>query len=167
MALRGAGKPDPGVWLPLLDEYRLTSLPSDTLLEGTLRRGLDAASPEVRAALHEWPAAAYLQSDGELTRVALVYHARDERGRGPWLHVALFVLTFISTMAAGALMAGFDPFDTAVWSFGDLQLPYPSALRLDLLLLGIPFAAPFMTVLLAHEMGHYVAARTHRVRAAT
>jgi len=165
MALRKAGKPDPGMWLPLLADYQLTSLPNDTLLEGTLREGLTASSPEVLTALDEWPATAYLRHEGDQTNVALVYHATDERGRGPWIHIALFAATMVTTMAAGALMVGLDPFDTEVLRLGEMAIPYPSGLNLRALFVGIPFAFPFLGVLLAHEMGHYFAARKHRVRA--
>lgn len=165
MALRKEVKPDPGVWLPLLADYRLTSLPNDTLLEGTLREDLTGASPEVQAALQAWPASAYLHHEDETTHVALVYHASDERGRGPWVNLALFAATLLTTMAAGALMAGLDPFATQVFRLGEMAIPYPSALRVTALAAGAPFALPLMGVLLAHEMGHYVAARVHRVRA--
>jgi len=165
MALRKAVKPDPGLWLPLLAAYRLTSLPNDTLLEGTLREDLTGASPEVLAALEAWPASAHLRNEGDRTQVALVYQATDERGRGPWLHLALFAATMVSTMAAGALMAGIDPLGTRVFLLGETVIPYPTGLDLSALLLGSPFALPFMGVLLAHEMAHYVAARVNRVRA--
>ena len=165
MALRKAGKPDPGMWLPLLADYELTSLSNDVLLEGTLREGLTASSPEVLVALEEWPATAYLRHEDEQTNVALVYHATDERGRGPWIHIALFAATMVTTMASGALMVGLDPFDTEVLRLGEMAIPYPSGLNLRALFVGIPFAFPFLGVLLAHEMGHYFAARKHRVRA--
>ncbi|MBT7503795.1 MAG: site-2 protease family protein [Gemmatimonadales bacterium] len=165
MALRKAGKPDPGLWLTLLEEYRLTSLPNDTLLEGTLREDLSGASPEVQDAIREWPAAAHLHYEDGRTQVALVYHAKDERSRGPWIHLALFAATMVTTMAAGALMVGLDPFDTEVLRLGALAIPYPSGLNLRALWVGVPFAFPFLGVLLAHEMGHYVAARVHKVRA--
>ena len=48
MALRSEVKPDPGLWLPLLAEYRLTSLPNDTLLQGTLRPDLVQGPPALR-----------------------------------------------------------------------------------------------------------------------
>ncbi len=81
------------------------------------------------------------------------------------MHAALFAATLLTTLAAGALMAGFDPFGTEILSVGDVAIPYPSTLDWSTLFLGAPFAIPFLGVLLAHEMGHYWAARTHRVRA--
>jgi len=160
-----AVKPDPAIWLPLLAEYRLTALPHDTVLEGTLHSGLSAASPEVQSALSEWPAAAHLQSEDGRTRVVLVYRLRDEPRRWPWVQTALFVATLLTTLGAGALMAGLDPFGTRVWELGDMPIPYPSTIDWTRLLVGAPFALPFLGVLLAHELGHYVAAHAHRVRA--
>lgn len=58
--------------------------------------------------------------------------------------VVLLLLTFLSTFYVGAGMAGEDPFG---WG----------------LLAGWRFALPLMAILIAHEMGHYVAARIHRV----
>jgi membrane-associated protease RseP (regulator of RpoE activity) len=156
---------DASLWIPLLAEYRLTHLAFDNVLEGTLLPHLDAGSPEVAEALASWPAPAHLQSRDGVTEVVLVYQARDLPGRWPWAHAALFLLTVLTTLAAGSLMAGADPFDTRVLAIGDLAIPYPSGVDWGILALGAPFAVPFLGVLLAHEMGHYAAARAHRVRA--
>ena len=165
MAGQKAVKPaDPTPWIPLLSEYRLTALAFDNVLQGTLRPHLDAASPEVAEALAEWSAPAYLQAKDGVTHVVLVYPTREEPRRWPW-HVVLFALTLLTTFAAGALMAGLDPFGTEVLSIGGVSIPYPSGVSWRTLALGAPFAVPFMGVLLAHEMGHWAAARVHRVRA--
>lgn len=164
MVGRRAVKPDPGVWLPLLEEYRLTSLPHDTVLEGELHSGLTAASDEVIDALARWPASAYLHRKGSTTHVVLVYQIKEEARRIPWLQAALLAATLVTTLGAGALMLGLDPFHTGVLRIGEVELPYPSRLEWGLLWAGAPFALPFLGVLLAHEMGHYVAARVHRVR---
>ena len=164
MAGQKAVKPDPGLWVPLLEAYRLTSLRHDTVLEGTLRTDLTAASAEVTDALAEWPASAYLQRDGDATHVVLVYQGTD--GPPRWrLQLALFVATIVTTLGSGALMAGLDPFRTEVVLIGEVGIPYPSGIEWSVLWLGAPFAFPFLGVLLAHEMGHYVAARVHGVRA--
>src|SRR5680860_525641 len=110
MGTRKAVKPDPGMWLPLLDSYKLTALPHDTVLEGTLRPDLDAASPEVLAALEAWPAPAYLDHQDGMTDVVLVYSTHDEPFAMPWLHLSLLAATLVTTLAAGALMGGRDPF---------------------------------------------------------
>lgn len=164
MAGQKTVKPDPSLWLPLLEEYRLSALPLDTVLQGTLRPDLHAGSPEVLEALARWPAAAYLQRVGEVTELVLVYQIKEERTSWPVAHAALFLATVLTTMGSGSLMMDLDPFGTRVLEIGRLSLPYPSGIDLGVLWLGAPFALPFLGVLLAHEMGHYMAARTHRVR---
>lgn len=160
-----AVKADPTVWIPLLETYRWTALAHDTVLEGTLLPGLDAASPEVLDAMERWGGTAYLDHQGGVTHLVLVYERNRVPFAVPWLHLALLAITLVTTLAAGALMRGRDPFLTRVFSFGPMALPYPSGVQWDTLWLGAPFAIPFLGVLLAHEMGHYVAARVHRVRA--
>lgn len=158
-------KPDPAVWLPFLEDYRLTVLSHDTVLEGTLRAGLDPASSEVQTALSRWPAAAHLQLRDGQTRVVLVYRVRDEPFRWPWVQATMFAATLLTTLGAGALMAGLDPFATRVFEIADVPIPFPSTVQWAELWVGASFALPFLGVLLAHEMGHYVAAHAHRVRA--
>ncbi len=64
------------------------------------------------------------------------------------LHVVLFVLTLLSTLAAGALQRGAD------------FISDPSRL-----VEGIPFSFTLMTILLSHELSHYFASQYHRTRA--
>jgi membrane-associated protease RseP (regulator of RpoE activity) len=86
-----------------------------------------------------------------------------------WLHAVLLLTTCFTTLIVGARMqsnflhnlppltAGneFIPFFPIEW-----VLRQPSRL-----LLGIPFSATLLTILLAHEMGHYLACRYYGVRA--
>jgi len=64
------------------------------------------------------------------------------------VNLVLLVLTAITTTIAGAIIAGANPFED------------PALLRH-----GIPFAATLMTILLAHEAGHYVMCRRYGVSA--
>lgn len=164
MAPDGAVKPDPGPWLPLLDAYSIQVLPHDTLLRGTLRTDLDPGSTQVRRALESWDAPAYLYHEGDDTEVVLVWPRGSPPARRLWLHGVLFVATLVTTLAAGAMMSGVDPFRTQVLALGSVLVPYPSGLRFAALLTGASFAVPFLGVLLAHEMSHYTAARAHRIR---
>jgi membrane-associated protease RseP (regulator of RpoE activity) len=63
------------------------------------------------------------------------------------LHISLFAATFVTTSMAGAYSAGFDP-------LGD-----PASIRS-----GFPFSVTLLSILLFHEMGHYVLAKLHRVQ---
>ncbi len=66
----------------------------------------------------------------------------------PKLHLLLFVLTFFSTLAAGAFQQGIN------------ILKQPSRI-----MEGFPFAATLICILLLHELSHYLAARKHHTAA--
>jgi membrane-associated protease RseP (regulator of RpoE activity) len=79
----------------------------------------------------------------------LVAEPADEGWDVPWLNVALFVATVVSTLWAGTL-----------W----YRIPHPFSPPTRLL--GAwPFAAAVMSVLGIHELGHYVMSRYHGVDA--
>jgi len=62
--------------------------------------------------------------------------------------VALFLATVVTTLGAGSLMAGADPFAD------------PAAL-----LEGLPFSVALLVILLAHEFSHYIISHRYGVRA--
>ena len=64
------------------------------------------------------------------------------------LPVLLFLATVVTTLGAGAMLAGTDPFSD------------PAAL-----LEGLPFSAALLVILLAHEFSHYIISHRHGVRA--
>ena len=66
----------------------------------------------------------------------------------PVLHLVLFIATLITTDLAGAFQQGANP-------FSDPQT----------IVQGLPFAITLMSILLFHEMGHYLLARHHGVPA--
>lgn len=65
-----------------------------------------------------------------------------------FLHFFLFIITFFSTVLAGAILAGVDIF----------QEP-------GRIYKGLPFSLTLMSILLAHELSHYLASRKHNVKA--
>ena len=86
-----------------------------------------------------------------------------------WLHGLLLLATCFTTMVVGARME-FDFLRNAPpFAVGDEWLPFfPLAWIVQQpsrLLLGIPFSASLLFILLAHEMGHYLFCRYYRVRA--
>ena len=86
-----------------------------------------------------------------------------------WLHTLLFVLTVFTTLVMGARMQYNFEHGQSVFSFNDVSLPWFPVVwifaRPTRLLLGIPFSATLMTILLAHEMGHYLMCKYYRVSA--
>jgi membrane-associated protease RseP (regulator of RpoE activity) len=64
------------------------------------------------------------------------------------LHILLFVLTFLSTMVAGALQKGINPL-----------------VETGRIMEGLPFSISLMLVLLSHELAHFFTSRAHRTDA--
>jgi membrane-associated protease RseP (regulator of RpoE activity) len=73
----------------------------------------------------------------------------------PLVNAALFGLTLLSVAYAG-VVNGASYLQPAAESMADLRLFSPGSI-----LLGAAFTASFLGILLAHEFGHYVAARRH------
>ncbi len=78
---------------------------------------------------------------GEHVIIASPFSVAGER---PWINVVLALATFITTMVMGSFLFGADPITT------------PSDV-----LKGVPFTIAIMTVLGAHEAGHYLVAKKH------
>lgn len=78
---------------------------------------------------------------GEYALVASPFGPIKERR---WINVALMLATFFTTMLVGSLLYGADPENV------------PSDI-----LKGIPFTIAIMTILGAHEAGHYFVAKKH------
>ena len=119
---------------------RENELPSPTI-------DLSPAAPESPAAIPWWTP------------------APPAKPRKLWLAILLFVITFLTCLAAGRQFAisfangqaaSLDEFVVS------LKLLYkdPTALAS-----GFPFAFSLMFILLAHELGHYFACKRHRIRA--
>jgi len=105
----------------------------------------------------------------------LEYEYRLPEPMGPppreryWLHGLLLLATIFTTLVVGARMEFDFLHNLPPFAAGEEYLPFfklgwvwahPSRL-----LLGIPFSVTLLTILLAHEMGHYLACRFYGVRA--
>ena len=82
-----------------------------------------------------------------------------------WLHALLLLLTFVSTSVAGAgfarSFAEGRPFDFGTELEGYLRIWHDPSYLLS----GLPFSITLLGILMAHEMGHYLAARYYHVDA--
>jgi membrane-associated protease RseP (regulator of RpoE activity) len=74
-------------------------------------------------------------------------------GKFPWVNLVLFALTCVSTTLVGTLlMSSFH--DTMS---GDLSFDIVEILKNPILMVsGLPFSISIMSILFAHEMGHYL-----------
>jgi Zn-dependent protease len=79
------------------------------------------------------------------------------------LAAGLFFLTLLTSLVAGAHFAAAYARNQAA-SFDALFQIFPVAYHQpSLLLSGLPFAVTLLTILLAHELGHYFACRHHHI----
>ncbi len=83
-----------------------------------------------------------------------------------WLHSLLLGATLLTTSAWGAVMAENFRLNRPVFELGrDAAVFARSLLDPVALLTGLPFSLTLMTLLLAHEFGHYLACRHYSVDA--
>lgn len=83
------------------------------------------------------------------------------------LALLLLLLTFFTTTTLGPAFWAFTRTDLTTDLFPLLSFDLVSRVwgNLDLLELGLSFSVPLLTILLAHEMGHYLACRRYRLPA--
>lgn len=67
----------------------------------------------------------------------------------PYLHIILFVFTFLSTLVAGSLFQKGINIVAEPWRIIE----------------GLPFSLSLMTILLGHELSHYFASKRHHTKA--
>src|ERR671931_1287222 len=107
-------------------------------------------------------------SPSEVYPPVQVFVAQPPRRR-TWLYVLFFLLTVFTTLVVGARMEYYVRQNMPALSMSDDTLdPFPLTWVLrhpSNLLLGIPFSATLMLILLAHEMGHYLYCRYYGVYA--
>src|SRR5207237_2003641 len=75
----------------------------------------------------------------------------------PWVNVALFAATCLSTIIVGTILA--TNANDLLPLFGQI------ARSPSVLLSGLPFSLAIMTILLGHEMGHYLTCRYYGIEA--
>ncbi|MBI4538800.1 MAG: site-2 protease family protein [Gemmatimonadetes bacterium] len=156
--------PDAGDWIELFASYRITAAPRDEIIHGELRPGVDLGDPEVRRVVEAWEGPWYAVRLPDRTELALVRPLGPDRSPRVVLHGVLLLLTLFTTLAAGALLEGVDPLRAVPVGLGPVWLPVPTGVDWVALTRGAPFAVTLLAILLAHEFGHYVAARRHRLR---
>ncbi len=66
----------------------------------------------------------------------------------PYLHLIFFVLTFFSTLIAGALQKGINIIEEPLRIYE-----------------GLPFSLTLLTILMSHELSHYFSSRMHNTQA--
>lgn len=81
-----------------------------------------------------------------------------------WRHIVLFLLTLLSTTAVGARLA-FNFQQNRATYLEDLWVAITSVADPAALAGGLPFSLTLLTILMAHEMGHYLTCRYYGIQA--
>jgi membrane-associated protease RseP (regulator of RpoE activity) len=82
-----------------------------------------------------------------------------------WLHVLLLAVTLYSTTAAGVRITQNFVWDRPAFSVEDFFAVFRIWSQPWLLPVGLPFSLTLIAILLAHELGHYLACRHYSVDA--
>ncbi len=124
-------------------------------LRGHLQMPSEKAYPTIAARLRALDYTAMLRHDEEtgLDELLAVPGAMPEYDHPRlWVHALLFGLTVLTTLYVGAGMSEARPPDDLWWPLFHFWM-------------GWPFAFSLLSILLAHELGHYFMSRHHRVAA--
>jgi Zn-dependent protease len=121
---------------------------------GQLVQESEAAYEKLSASLRVLDVTPLFRMDGDRQSVIILRGVVRPRPSNPWINLLLFVLTGISVIFAGTFFRYAGPLSTNL----DEVLPYLIPALLD----GSAFAVCLLAILLAHEFGHYLAARYHR-----
>jgi Zn-dependent protease len=151
------------------EAWRVIRAGSREITEGLVAPEHRGPSASLRAALAGWPHVHYW-SGPDHAELILVRPLGATRGERWLLHLALFSITAVCAMAAGATLASryYPPVGSGIAGVLAACLRFfPDFLTqpLPIILSGWPFAVPLMAILLVHELGHYFAARRYLIDA--
>ncbi len=128
--------------------WRSIALSDRFIVEGLLLDEHRGPSPALADALRSWTGQHYFDDSPDGLSLVLVHEGISRRERW-WVHAFLLFLTLLSATIAGAM----------------LGRAAPQALTPGFIASGFAFSLPLVSILLAHEAGHYVVARWYRVDA--
>ncbi len=138
--------------------WRTAPLPDRQVIDALVHPTHAGPSVELARALAHWPGTYYWSDELDGRHLVLTRPARPRRREAWGLHVLLFAATLLTTTYAGAVLAGAlpaNPFGffvhVASWDSGFVRA----------LARGLVFSLPLLTILLCHELGHYLTARRY------
>jgi len=91
--------------------------------------------------------------------------AVPRRKRRYWLHLLLLAITLVTTTAVGASMAENFANNQPAFSARDMAAIMDMGAEPSRWLAGLPFSLTLLTILLAHEFGHFTACWLYRIEA--
>jgi Zn-dependent protease len=141
--------------------WRTTTLQDREVIDALVDPAHAGPSPTLREALERWRGHYYWSEESEGRHLILTRRLARRRRERWLLHAALFLTTLLTTTFAGAVLAGAIPYDNALELLtGSYPLP-PGLARAWAT--GLIFSIPLLTILMCHELGHYVTARWYQL----
>ncbi|HSR48199.1 MAG TPA: site-2 protease family protein [Anaerolineales bacterium] len=128
------------------------------LFRGRLTTDSESAYDRLAPGFEDLGKTLLLRREGTTDIVVAIPRLPTPGAPNPLVNLVLFVLTLLSVGYTG-LITGASYLQPGAGSPSDLDLAAPGAI-----LLGAAFTATFLGILLAHEFGHYLAARGHGAR---
>lgn len=116
-------------------------------------------SPALAAALARWPGRYYWSAERDGRHLVLTRVHQPAESEAWWLHVALLAATILCTTYAGAVFQGALPANP--FEYFRVRSDWGEFFRR--LLPGLAFSLPLIGILLAHELGHFFAARRYQL----
>ena len=154
---------------PFLAAWRVQHVGPREMIDAVVAPEHRGPSAELADALGEWPGIHYWLS-GDGSRLLLLRDGGVAPVQRRLRHVVLFLLTVACSLGAGAMLAG----EWLPWSGPGLSGAVAGAARffIDLplgawreILPGWSFALPLLSILMCHELGHYLVARRYHIDA--
>ena len=148
--------------IPLLTAWRSLGLGTREVIDAIVAPEHRGPSSQLAEILRAWPGRHYWLDRGH-TRLVLIRQVGPAQRERWVLPVTLLLFTVVCTLAAGALLSGTWSLrlggDWILSSFRFVQEVEREGWRH--LIAGWSFAAPLLSILLVHELGHYFAARRY------
>ncbi|MDP6771254.1 MAG: site-2 protease family protein, partial [Anaerolineales bacterium] len=128
-------------------------------IRGKLFVESDEAYDRLSVAMDQIGLAPLFRIDKEDDLVIVIRSMPIEKIGNPWLNILLFVVTLVTVLYAGSMHSSesVEVLRGTEMTDGNIS----TWLMLRVLWTGWPFALSLLGILLAHEMGHYIAARKH------
>lgn len=136
-----------------LAAWRTTPLHDREVIDAVVDPVHAAPSPELAAALQQWPGTYYWSDDRDGRHLVLT--RPTQKAREAWgTHALLFAAVLFTMTLSGAIMVGAIPASPSGWSAAVMLHGLPS---------GLSFSLPLLAILLCHELGHYSTARRYQL----